>query len=45
MGGEPEDIAEMQDAYDRGYTNFPDKQCRSFIKIVSSRRVISNFHT
>ena len=24
---------------------FPDKQCRSIVKTVSSRRVISNFHT
>jgi hypothetical protein len=44
MGGVHEDIAEMQDGYDRGYTNFSDKQCRSIIKIVSSRRAISKFH-
>ena len=45
MGGEHEDIGEMQDTYDQGYTNFPDKQCRSIIKTVSYRRVISNSYT
>jgi hypothetical protein len=27
MGGEHEDIAELQGTYDRGYTHFPDKWC------------------
>jgi hypothetical protein len=45
MVGDHEDIAERQDTYDRRYTNFPDKRCRSITKIVSSRRVISNLHT
>jgi hypothetical protein len=44
MGGEHEDIAEMQVTYGRQYTNFPGKQCSSITKIVSSGRVISNFH-
>lgn len=32
MGGEHEDIAEMQDTCGRRYTNFPDKQCSGIVK-------------